>query len=326
MNQLAFLNARVVLCAAMTAWACSGCASDDDNPGNFGPMFPPAGDGGFTMLDASPVLGADTGVVLPQPDGGVLPFDSGPGPVLGGDSGPVAVVDGGPVTGDSGPAPDSGTTRPDQGQGDGQDVVTIGDSWMSLGTGTGIQESLKKVSMRNFRNLGVPGTKLMSAVGGSPPIPDQYKAAKMADPDIKTVIMTGGGNDILQEILLDCVDDAFDGAPTCKNQIDRVAARLQTFWAELATDGVQDVVIIGYSRKVNPLFLLGTVSKSVEYSAMKIDPLCAAVPAPLRCHSLDSDKAAPNLMFMDGIHPDGAGYDAIGTAVWELMKSKGMRR
>lgn len=334
MDKLTYFNARSA-CAVLTLCVASACGSDDDNP-NLGPLLPPGGDGGLTILDASPVIVADTGVFAPQPDGGLpIPFDSGPvigggdsGPVLGGgDSGPVVGGDSGPVVGgDGGPAPDAGTGRADLGQGDGKDVITIGDSWMSLGTGSGIQESLEKVSMRDYRNFGVPGTKLLAAVGSSPPIPDQYKAARMADPDIKTVIMTGGGNDILQEILDQCVDATFDNSSACKDQIDRVAARLQTFWAEMAADGVQDVVIVGYSRKVNPLFFLGTVSKSVEYSATKIDPLCAAVPASLRCHSLDSDKAAPNLEFIDGIHPDNAGFDAIATGVWELMKTKGMRR
>jgi GDSL-like Lipase/Acylhydrolase family len=347
MNQLAYWNTRIVFCAAITALTCAACGTDDPNP-SYGPMFPGAGagvgGGGVNTLDASPVIVGDSGVPQPVVPGGgqqpgfdagpgpvgpgpVIGSDAGPGPVIGTDSGPVVRTDGGPVVGtDAGPvvAPDSGMQRMDLGEGDGKDVITIGDSWMSYGSGLGIQESLEKVSKRDYRNFGVPGTKLLAPVGGSPAIPDQYKAAKMADPDIKTVVMTGGGNDILQEILLQCVDGAF--AETCQAQIDKVAARLTTFWAEMAADGVQDVIVIGYSRKTNPLFL-GTTSESIEYSAKKIDPLCAAVPAPLRCHSFDSDKAAPNLTFMfDGIHPDGAGYDAIATGVWELMKSKGMRR
>jgi hypothetical protein len=309
---------------ALTAF---GCAPEDDDNGN-PPPWTPTGDGGLTSGDASTALVPDTGVILPAPDGG-LPnsLDGGPGPVVGGDAGPALGNDSGPPVGsDGGPAPEGGAPRADLGQGDGKDVITIGDSWMSSGPTLGIQSSLEKVSMRDFRTYGVGGTKLLSAVLEMPPIPDQYKAAKTEDPDIKTVIMTGGGNDILQEILGDCVDSAFDMTATCKNQIDKVAARLSTFWAEMAADGVQDVVIVGYSRKVNPLFIFGTVSKSVEYSAMKIDPLCAAVPAPLRCHSFDSDKAVPNLMFSDGIHPDAAGFDALGAAIWELMKAKGMRR
>lgn len=313
MDELACFNARSVLCAALAVLACTGCASDDDD-GNVGPWVPPAGDGGLTTLDASPILGADTGVGLPQPDGGLPnPFDSGPGPVIGGDSGPGPVIGG-----DSGPGP--GTPRADLGQGDGKDVITIGDSWMSYSATEGIQNSLEKASMRDYRNFGVSGKKLLDEV-----IPNQYKTAKMQDPDIKTVIMTGGGNDILQDVgvLLTCNDGAIDMDPTCKARIDQVAARLVTFWAEMAADGVQDVVVIGYSRKAD---LFGSLKKSVDYSSVKIDPLCAAAPAPLRCHSFDSDKAVPNLALRDDIHPDSAGYDAIGAALWELMKAKGMRR
>jgi lysophospholipase L1-like esterase len=325
MNHAAYLHRSSIFCA-LTLWVCSACAPDDDGNNNLGPSFPPAGDSGLTTLDAAPVLGADTGVVLPLPDSGTPTFDSGPGPVTGGDSGPVVGGDSGLVTGgDAGPAPDTGTPRADLGQGDGKDVITIGDSWMSFSASEGIQNSLEEASMRDYRNFGVSGTKLLTESFAGPPITDQYEAAKMADPDIKTVIMTGGGNDILQEILFDCVDAAFDTSSVCKDQIDKVATRLSTFWAEMAADGVQDVVIIGYSRKVNPV-LVGTVAKSVEYSASKIDPLCAAARAPLRCHTLDSDRVAPNLMFVDSIHPDGPGFDAIGAAVWELMNAKGMRR
>jgi hypothetical protein len=335
MRQIASLNIRVALCAALAAWVCTAC-SDDDPSSNLAPMFPQADGGGLTTLDASPVLGADTGVVQPQTDGGVLPIpglDSGPGPVVGGDGGPVLAGDSGPVIGgdggpvvggDGGPAPDGGTQRPDLGEGDGNDVITIGDSWMSLGGGTGIQESLEKISKRNYRLLGVPGTKLLDEV-----IPNQYKSAKTQDPDIKTVIMTGGGNDVLQDPLLlfgACADENFDSDPACKARIDEVANRLVALWAEMARDGVQDVVVIGYSVKVMPLGLVAT-SKSVRYSDSKITPLCGMVPAPLRCHSMNTDMAVPDLTLSgDGIHPDAATYDKIGAAVWELMKAKGMRR
>jgi hypothetical protein len=72
---------------------------------------------------------------------------------------------------------------------------------------------------------------------------------------------------------------------------------------------------------------LGGTSKSIAYSNMKIPPLCATVPAPLRCTTLDTDMAVPDLKTRsDGIHPDDASYDKIGTAVWKLMQDKGMRR
>lgn len=211
-------------------------------------------------------------------------------------------------------------TPEDLGKGDGSDVITIGDSWMSLGPASGIQVSLEKLSGQDYRTYGVGGTRLLNEV-----IPMQYEAAKAENPDIKTVIMTGGGNDILQDpaVLFTCSDQNIDNQPACKRRIDEVAVRLEKLWAEMAADGVRDVVVIGYSRKAS---LLGSLKKSVEYSGEKIMPICMSVPEPLRCHSVDSDMIVPDLMLRDGIHPNDAGYDAIAKGVLELMEEEGMRR
>ena len=208
----------------------------------------------------------------------------------------------------------------DPGMGDGKDVITIGDSWMNLG-GEGIQQSLEKASGRDYRNYGVGGTRLLNGQ-----IPMQYEMAKAENPDIKTVIMTAGGNDILQDISVhfQCIDSAFDTSDVCKKRIDEVAARLVTLWAQMAEDGVKDVIIIGYTKKAG---LLGPLSKSAEYSNMKIPPLCDAVPAPLNCHAFDSDLLVPSIALrIDGIHPDAASYDALGAALWKYMGEEKVRR
>jgi hypothetical protein len=45
----------------------------------------------------------------------------------------------------------------DLGKGDGADVVTIGDSWMSntLGTGNAIEGALSRLTRQPYRNYGV---------------------------------------------------------------------------------------------------------------------------------------------------------------------------
>jgi lysophospholipase L1-like esterase len=197
----------------------------------------------------------------------------------------------------------------DLGKGDGHDVITIGDSWMSLGT-VGIQQSLVKASGQPYRTYGLGGTRLLDEV-----IPNQYEQAKQDDPDIKTVVMSAGGNDILQNIgiLLDCnpLGDS------CKMQINMVAERLKALWQEMADDGVEDVILIGYSRAG------GSFTPSIEYSAQVITPLCEA--APLHCHAIDSDIVI-NQMLRDGIHPTDEGYDLLGEAIYDMMINDGMRR
>jgi hypothetical protein len=224
--------------------------------------------------------------------------------------------------GDGEESDDSSATAADKdrGMGDGKDVITIGDSWMNLGA-EGIQFSVEKASGRSYRKYGVGGTRLLNEA-----IPMQYAMAKSENSDIKTVIMTGGGNDILQDLAVhfQCIDSAFDSNEVCRGRIDEVADRLSKLWAEMAEDGVQDVIIIGYTRKAG---IFGPLTKSANYSASKIPPLCEKVPEPLRCHVFDSDEFVPSLALrVDGIHPDSASYDAIGEALWEQMQEWGVRR
>jgi hypothetical protein len=201
----------------------------------------------------------------------------------------------------------STTEHMDLGKGDGSDVVTIGDSWMSyVVNGGGIEAGLRTASMQRYRNYAVAGTMLLDEV-----IPNQYEAAKRANPDIKTVVMTGGGNDLL---LTGMSGGACIGS--CMSTIDRVGMRLSELWAEMAKDGVQDVVYIEYSRG-------GTNGPSVEYGIKKVMPACAA--APLRCHFVDSDTIIM-MQLLDGVHPTPDGCQKLGKAVWDLMVEKGMRR
>lgn len=194
-------------------------------------------------------------------------------------------------------------THEDLGEGDGKDVITIGDSWMSLFT-TGIQQSLEKVSGRDYRNYGVPGTLVLNEQ-----IPNQYVSAKKEDPDIKTVVMTGGGNDILTT---SCADES------CNSIVDQVSDRLNKLMMDMGKDGVEDIILIGYTYPDDQ-----SKHESLDYSRMISKMICTTATMP-RCHFLDSTTL--DLTLMDGIHPNPAGYDLIGKTVWELMQSEGVRR
>lgn len=204
----------------------------------------------------------------------------------------------------------------DRGVGDGSDVVTIGDSWMSLGFGSGIQESLLATSGQPYRVYGVPATRLLDDV-----IPNQYRQALAENPDIKTLLMTGGGNDILQNplALFDCplLGDI------CKGVVDDIVQRYLELADEAASDGVEDVVIVVYSRgtAMGPE-VINYVHESIE---MTVRPKCEATG--LRCYIVDADEVSGETMQLrDGIHPTDANYDLIGEYVHDLMVAEGMRR
>jgi lysophospholipase L1-like esterase len=212
-------------------------------------------------------------------------------------------------------APSEGEGTPmDLGKGDGSDVITIGDSWMLLLPGLGIEVSLERSAMNDYRNYAVPGTRIDAIV-------QQYAAAKQADPEIATVVMAAGGNDILQDFsaLLDCPMLGM----TCRTIIESVLQKVDTLWAQMAEDGVHDVVIIMYSRP--PMDALG-LQPSLDYSAEITEKACSM--APLRCTLVAAGDVfgAQNYISADTIHPTEEGYDLLGDATHEAMVETGARR
>jgi hypothetical protein len=126
-----------------------------------------AGAGGSTVI-VSPVAGSGGG-------GSVAT-------VVAGRSAPPPTRDAQADDADGGTAsPPDASTAPaphaDLGKGDGSDVIAIGDSWMSLSAGAGIQDSLLKASGQKYRVYGVPGTQLLNGQ-----IPGQFTRAKTANP------------------------------------------------------------------------------------------------------------------------------------------------
>jgi len=206
--------------------------------------------------------------------------------------------------------------REDLGKGNGRDVVTIGDSWMSntLLTGGAIEGALDRLTMQPYRHYAVQGVMLLSASAFGAAIPTQYASAKRADPNIKTVIMTGGGNDIIQNpgVQASCNQ----GGPECVELLGRISAKLDELWTQMAEDGVQDVVYINYSRDA------GSTDDSVR-GMMK--PIAICLTGKIRCHAIDSTPAVMGDL-QDGIHPTRAANDRLAKVIYELMEKQGIRR
>ncbi|MDD9935198.1 MAG: SGNH/GDSL hydrolase family protein, partial [Myxococcales bacterium] len=254
------------------------------------PVGDPTAAGGAAGMGAAPDAPATSDDPAGEPDTG---DDTTP-------SGPDAPAD---------PADDPAA---DLGMGDGSDVIAIGDSWMNLGT-VGIQQSLAAASGQPYRAYGVPGTRLLDEA-----IPGQYAAARAENPDIKTVVVTGGGNDILQNplLLLDCPALG----QSCMDTMDMIGLRYEELAAELAADGVEDIIIVNYSRGT----ALGPAP--VEYAWEALAPFCEQS-SPVDCHLVDPDEVAGGTMpLRDGIHPTDAGYDMLGEHIYDLMVDGGMRR
>lgn len=196
-----------------------------------------------------------------------------------------------------------GAMHADLGKGNGSDVITIGDSWMNLIT-TGIEPSLDKASGQRYRHYAVPGTLLLNGQ-----IPNQFKQAVAENKDVKTVVMTAGGNDILTS---PCSGEA------CNSIVDDVVVGMTKMFTDMAAAGVQDVVVISYTYPAD-----ASKKVALDHSLAVYPDACKTDSMP-RCRWINSTKL--NLTLQDGIHPNAAGCDTIGKAVWDLMVAEGIRR
>lgn len=200
---------------------------------------------------------------------------------------------------------DAQAAAADLGVGDGSDVVTIGDSWMSYAiNGGGIEGALARKD-KDYRNYAVAGTTLAGS------IPGQYDRAKRQDPNISTVIMTAGGNDIM-----------FTGACTtsagCQEAVAALVESLNELWTTMANDGVKDVIYIQYADDA------GTTPQGTRPDEPPpVAEICAS--GKIRCHSLETTELVMGRL-VDGIHPTRAGCDSIAEGVLELMEAGGIRR
>jgi hypothetical protein len=230
-----------------------------------------------------------------------------------GDAATVPVQDGGSIP----------TTHEDLGMGDGKDVVLLGDSWMSNtlqieGTGGGIAPSLIQVSGQPYTNYGVQGVMLLMADAFGPAIPTQYEQAKQFQPGIKTVVMTGGGNDVIQNPALQA--DCMMNGPQCKQLGMDIIAALDKLWSEMSDDGVSDVIYVRYSKAASS-------SSSDMDAGPPPAPPAICLKGPIRCHAVDTtDLVSSSDLAGDGIHPLATANQAIAQRVFDLMTSEGMRR
>jgi hypothetical protein len=236
---------------------------------------------------------------------------------------PSAGAGGSAAAGSGGAAGAPPAMHEDLGKGDGSDVVLLGDSYMSNsltfeGTGGGIVPSLLKMSGQRYRDYSVQGTMLLMDDSYGPAIPSQWDDAKRINPDIKTVVMTGGGNDIIQNPTLQTA--CMMGGSDCKDLLVKEGMRYDALWTLMAEAGVQDVIRIMYATDS------GTVADSLlkDPAVTAVPPICTS--GKIRCHSLETTDIIMGQRAADNIHPLQGANDRVAKALIELMAKEGIRR
>lgn len=213
--------------------------------------------------------------------------------------------------GTASPAQPRWAQREDQGVGDGKDVIMMGDSWMSgalcfsAACQQGINGAILDVGKKKYRNYAISATQLSTG-----DIPRQFTQAQRANKDIKTVIMTGGGNDVLI------------GRNTGAKAGEVITTELNKLWTKMSEAGVKDIVYIQYSSAAGTASTAGT---RVDDSAPPpVIPICQT--GPVICHSVPTSDIIKRSDLADGIHPGPAGNRRIAERVLKLMEERKIRR
>lgn len=218
----------------------------------------------------------------------------------------------------------------------GSEVVMIGDSYFALSETTSppageITEHLQGLATAagalaagdTYRHYYASGANLATNYSGStiPPIPTQFASAVSANPDIKYVIMDGGGNDILLEntscILAAATTPISD---TCKSAVQNALTAATTLFQSMKTAGVEKIVYFFYPHL--PTTRFPSVNVMIDYAYPLVQAACQSSPVP--CEFIDTRPAFngndASYIGPDDIHPTTAGSDAIADLIWGMMK------
>ena len=203
---------------------------------------------------------------------------------------------------------------------DRMDVITIGDSIFDL---NGVIEStLYGYAGQTFRNYTQSGAEL---AGGSfaTPIERQYTDARNRDANISTILMDGGGNDILIPATLfdpygcrtqwwrwrissSCVNLIQDQYVTAVNLLNRMAA-----------DGVDNVVWLGYYELPRGN---ANLTQALNYGDDLLGYACE-VSGNANCQFVDPRGTVPaSQVESDNIHPTPAGSVNLANQIWPVLQ------
>jgi hypothetical protein len=210
--------------------------------------------------------------------------------------------------------------------------IVIGDSYINWITHQ-FPAQWDEVSGGGWRMEAIGAYSMGS--GGIGFIPDQYKASIEKDPDAHTVLMDGGGNDILVadsnlDFWGDCKTDKAPTLPNCQTIVDKAIAAADKMLQQASADGIRDVVYFFYPHVPKGTLLGGPNPWAIlDYAKPKVRDFCEGVEAKTngktRCSFLDTIPLfeGHDDWFVPGdIHETEKGSKAIVDAVWKIMKDK----
>ena len=201
-------------------------------------------------------------------------------------------------------------------------VVWIGDSIFALSGDEA--RSLEDLSGQTYRTYYVSGAQMEG--GFVRTIPAQYDQAVRADSNIRTVLMNGGGNDVLIGANGSC-DAAYPNgtlSQACYRIIDNVEAVNNALWQDMINDGVKNIVNQGYYfASDRDLWVVSDVFQNrtkQEFAAMAAkNPGVKMVFIEPKDDPFFDKSRVSSYTIMDGIHPTTAASAKLADLMWNAM-------
>ena len=328
-----------------------GCGDGGETPSNTGGMMAPGGAGGAGgeggAAGMAPGGAGDTGGVSGIGGTGGSGGTSGVGGVGGiGGGGAGGSVDpmggtGGMAGGTSGEGGEGGMMPPDDHVSpcvdDPNDVVLIGDSYVDWITHT-FPADIRVESGQQWPSYAVGGTSM--ATGGLGRIPDQLPIAIADNPNLKAIVMTGGGNDILVAdtvMFPDAVNcTSVPEAPMiedCQTIVQKALEVAESLMDDAADAGVRDVIYFFYPHIPGGGLISGpTPNPILDYALPRARDVCNSslerTDGRMKCHFVDLVPVFEGKMGLfadavseagDGVHPNSMGSKVIAEEVWRVM-------
>lgn len=197
-------------------------------------------------------------------------------------------------------------------------VVMLGDSIFALSDEEG--KVLFELAGDNYREYSVSGAQLVG--GPIKTVLEQYDEAKADNPIIRTVIMDGGGNDILIGANATCsVDYGTPLSAECNAVMDEVLAAAREMFETAVADGVKSVVFQGYYY-VRAQKLWQVTDEFQDKGIQLANELDAKYPD-VKIIYIDPrdhfDRDNQDYLIVDGIHPNAEASAVLANLLWDAM-------
>ena len=212
------------------------------------------------------------------------------------------------------------TGNPYEENADRMDVITLGDSIFDL-NGV-IQDTLEGYAGETFRDYTQSGAELSGGLFATP-VDGQYADARATDSNIDTIVMDGGGNDILIPATLfdpyGCRTHWWRWNPSrsCVGLIEDQYVNAVNLLNQMNSDGVDNVVWLGYYELPRGN---ANLTKALNIGDDYLGYACE-VATTADCSFVDPRGTVPaSQVEGDDIHPTPAGSVNLANQIWPVLQ------